>query len=421
MTLTVADAAVRDSPERPGWARLTALLHSDVDGREEPLWIDVPAADAAGLRVSGDPFLAWLAPLAATRGEALRLEAPVDAQLLLQVREVLRIWHIWYPQLADVEVVAPDNTESRPAYAETPSPAPPEVLERPARRTASMFTGGVDSFFTVLRHDAGEGTPATVSIDDLLYVHGFDVPLQNIAAAQRVQVSLQRAADSLGKRFLFVATNLRDTCFGVTDWPRLAHGAALAGVAHALSGAYHTVLLGSSAGYGDLRFWGSHPLTDPMFSSSRLAFLHDGAAFMRVQKTEYVVRSPIAMRHLRVCWESTAGDNCGTCNNCIRTMVSLDALGVLDRSATFSREQLDLRRAARIYCRHDYDYRQFGYVRDLAVREQRPDIAAAVESSLAGSRRLAKRLALVRQLRDRRVVWRWAPAWERWLLRDWVD
>jgi hypothetical protein len=420
VTLTVADVRLEESPERRGWARLTAQLHSDVNGHEEPVWLDVPAADAAGLRVSGDPFLAWLAPLAATRGEALRLESPVDAQLLMQVREVLRIWQIWYPHLSNVAVVAPDGPGALTAAGQPPSPVA-EAVVSPARRTASMFTGGVDSFFTVLRHDAGDGTPASVPIDDLLFVHGFDVPLQNTVAAERVRASLQQAADALGKRFVFVATNLRDTRFRVTDWPRLAHGAALAGVAHALAGAYHTVLLGSSAGYGDLRFWGSHPLTDPMFSSSRLAFLHDGAAFMRVQKTEYVVRSPIAMRHLRVCWKSDAGDNCGTCNNCIRTMLALEALGVLEQSATFRRGQLDLRRAARIYCRHDFDYRQFGYVRDLAVAQRRLDIAAAVESSLAGSRRLSRRLAFVQRLRHRPIVWRWAPGWERQLLRDWID
>jgi len=419
VTLTLADAALRDSPDRPGWARLTARLHSDIDGRDEPLWLDVPAAHATGLRVSGDPFLVWLAPLAATRGEALRLEAPVDVHLLLQVKEVLRIWHVWYPQLADVDIIAPDL--SRCGLDAASLAASPALPAHSARRTASMFTGGVDSFFTVLRHDAGEGTPATIPIDDLLYVHGFDVPLANTVAAERIQASLQQAADAMSKRFVAVATNLRDSCFGAVDWPRLAHGAALAGVAHALSGQYHTVLLGSSAGYGDLRHWGSHPLTDPMFSSSRLTFLHDGAAFMRVQKTEYVVRSPIAMQHLRVCWQSAAGDNCGTCNNCIRTLLTLEVLGALRDSRTFSRDQLDLRRAARIHCRHDYDYRQFGYVRDLAVREQRYDIAAAVETSLAGSRRLAERLVLVRRLRDRRIVWRWAPAWERWLLRDWVD
>jgi hypothetical protein len=420
VTLTVADVRLEESPERRGWARLSARLHSDVDGRDEPLWLDVPASDAAALRVSGDPFLAWLAPLAATRGEALRIESPVDAQLLAQVREVLRIWRIWYPQLTAAAVTSSSSSVASQTRADAP-PAGNEGLAPAAVRTASMFTGGVDSFFTVLRHDAGDGTPSTVAIDDLLYVHGFDVSLANTAAAHRVQTSLQQAADALGKRFVFVATNLRDSAFGVTDWPRLAHGAALAGVAHALSGAYRTVLLGSSAGYGDLRFWGSHPLTDPMFSSSRLAFLHDGAAFMRVQKTEYVVRSPIAMRHLRVCWKSTAGDNCGACNNCIRTMLALEALGVLEQSATFSREQLDLGRAARIYCRHDFDYRQFGYVRDLAEREHRSDIAAAVNTSLTGSRRLAKRLQFVRQLRDRRVVWRWAPAWEQWLLRTWID
>ena len=86
---------------------------------------------------------------------------------------------------------------------------------------------------------------------------------------------------SLGKRLMLVATNLRDTRFGKTDWPGLSHGAALAAVGHALGNRYGTVLIGSSAGYRDLRFWGSHPLTDPMFTSSRVRILHDGAAFIR--------------------------------------------------------------------------------------------------------------------------------------------
>lgn len=406
MTLTLADVAVLESPERPGWTRLVGRLHSDVDDVSESLWLDVPEGVAEGLQASSDAFVAWLAPLAATRRETLQLKAPVDALLLCRIREVLRIWRIWYPELEEVPIVAAETVSSD---------GPPA-----GRRTASMFTGGVDAFFTVLRHDAGAGTPVTVPIDDLLYVQGFDVPLQNTAALQHVQLSLQQAAAALGKRFITVATNLRETRFGTTDWPRLSHGAALAGVAHALSGVYATVLLGSSSGYHDLRSWGSHPLTDPLFSSSRLDIVHDGAAFRRVEKTAYVVQSPIARRHLRVCWRSSAGDNCGTCSKCLRSMLALEALGVLDACSSFDRAALDLERAVRIYCGHDFERRLLGHVRDLATQSNRHDLAAAIDASLSGSRRLAKQLAFVRGLRDRRVIWRWAPAWERWLLRGWV-
>ena len=405
MTLTLSGVEIVTSPRLAGWMRLTGDLHSDVDGRSEAVWFEVAEPDAAALSMSGDAFLAALAPLAALRHEALHVDAPVEASMIDQVREVMRIWAAWYSELQVVSIEAPTHSATSAA----------------AGRTASFFTGGVDSFFTVLRHDAGEGTPSTVTIDDLIFVHGFDIPLGNMAAWTYVTESLQRAADSLGKRLMRVATNLRDTRFGKTDWPRLSHGAALAAVGHALGNRYGTVLIGSSAGYRDLRFWGSHPLTDPMFTSSRVRMLHDGAAFMRVEKTEYVARSPIAMRHLRICWKSTKGDNCGVCNNCYRTMLALEALGVLGESATFDRNALDLHRAERIYCRYDFDFQQFGYVRDLARRQGRSDIATAVERAMANSRRLTRQIAIARRLQGRRIIGSLASTLESQLLRGWID
>jgi hypothetical protein len=415
VTLVVSELTRAASPYRAGWTRLAARVRSDVDTFDESWWLEVADRDADALHLSGDAFLVWLAPVSALRREPVRLEVAVDRELLEQVREVQRVWQTWFPECRAVTIDAP-TTDDITVDADAASSA-----RSRAERTASFFTGGVDSFFTALRHDADEGTPRTVRIDDLIFVHGFDVPLGNERAAAHVITSLAQAAASLGKPLVVVRTNLRETAFGRADWPRHSHGAALAGVAHALGARYHTVLLGSSAGYGDLRFWGSHPMVDPMFHSTRLRVLHDGPAFMRVQKTEYVVRSPIARAHLRVCWKSEAGDNCGRCNNCYRTMLALECLGVLDDCATFDRRTLDLSRVARIYCRHDYDVRQFGYVRDLARREGRRDVAEAVERALADSETLRRRLAFVQRLRDRRIVWRWARAWEARLMRGWID
>lgn len=413
MTLTLSGVHIDSSPRLAGWTRLGGVLHSDADARSEDVWLEVPDRDASALEQNGDAFLSWLAPLASLRGESLRIDAPVRALLLDQVREVVRVWRSWYPAMHDVSLDATALTGTAPTFV-----ASEHTSEKLA---ASMFTGGVDSFFTALRHDAGEGTPTTIKIDDLIFVHGFDVPLANMPAWTTVTESLQRAAESLGKRLVLVASNLRDTRFGATDWPRLSHGAALAGVGHALGARYDTILIGSSSGYRDLRPWGSHPLTDPMFTSPDVRILHDGAAFSRVQKTEYVVKSPIAMRHLRTCWVSTKGDNCGQCNGCYRTMLALDALGVLDECATFDRTSLDMNRAAHVYCRQDYDFRLFAQVRDLALRTGRPDIAAAVEYSLTASPVLTQRLARLERLRNTPLVGQMIPGLERRLMRGWVD
>jgi len=405
----IDQAEITDSPRRPGWVRLAASVHYEgADAGAETVWFEVPTAHAQSLHLSGDSFVSCLAPLAAQRHERMQLVSPTDRLLRDGVQEVTRVWRSWYPQMRDVAIDAPRAID--PACDPAPSP----------RRTASFFSGGVDSFFTALRHDAGEGTPSTHSIDDLILVHGFDIPLANERAFANVEGSLQRAADDMGKRLVTVATNIRETRFSVTDWPALSHGAALASVAHALGTGYHTVLIGSSAGYRDLRFWGSHPLTDPMLSSSSTRVLHDGAAFMRVEKTEYVARSALAMRHLRVCYLSDDGSNCGRCNNCYRTMLALDALGVLDECATFSRSTLDLHRAGRIFCRYDFDFRQFGYVLDLARHHNRPDIVAAVERSISDSRRLHQKLRILQWLRDKPWFRGRVRGWERALMRDWM-
>lgn len=412
--MLITDVAVAES-DRAGSVRLRAsvVCGREVRGGEitrpeggagagETTWFDVDSGVEPLL--SGDAFVTAFAPLAATLGEPIVSEAPVDAMLRAGLMEVSRVWAAWYPEAAVVQITAPER-----------------VAGTGGGRTAAFFTGGVDSFFTVLRHRAREGTPSSLRIDDLVYVNGFDLPLDATAGFARVRESLGRAADQLGARLVCVATNLRETAFARADWSRLSHAAALAGVAHAIGSRYDTVLIASSAGYRDLRFWGSHPLTDPMFSSSSTRILHDGAAFMRVEKTEYIASSVVAQRHLRVCWKSLDGGNCGRCNNCYRTMMALDALGVLDQFMTFDPSALDLRRARRIFCRHDYDVRQFGYVLDLARRCRRADIVEAVEASLGGSRKTRERVALLRRMRDWPVVWRWAPALEKRLLRDWID
>jgi hypothetical protein len=400
--MELRDVGVEPSPRAEGWTRLWGDV-AFANGSSERLWLEVPNDTASSLSTSGDAWLTWLAPLAATLGENLTIRVPCDSVLLRDLRELVRVWRAWYPELSPIALDAPASTAA--AHGE---------------RVASFFSCGVDSFFTALRHAAGDGTPETRQIDDHVLIWGFDIPLSNARAFERVRTSAAQAASEMGRRLVPVVTNLRETRFREADWSLLTHGTALGGVAHALGAAYRTVLIPSSAGYRDLRRWGSHPLTDPMMSSSRVRIVHDGPAFMRVEKTQYVARHAVALRHLRVCYRDPEGGNCGQCNGCYRTMLALEALGALERAATFDRRWLDLHRAERIYLPNDFDVRQFGYVLDLARAAGRDEIARAVSRTLRNSRRRERMIRFVRRLRDKPVAWRWAPAWERRLLRAWI-
>ena len=111
------------------------------------------------------------------------------------------------------------------------------------QRTGAFFTGGVDSFYTLLKHRN--------EISDLIYVHGFDVPLSNKILGSMVSENLRQAADKLGKNLIEIKTNLKDFFNKHITW-NMAHGAALATIAHSLSGDFNKIFIPSSFSYGEL-------------------------------------------------------------------------------------------------------------------------------------------------------------------------
>lgn len=393
---------IEASPREAGWVRLWGDVRYE-NGSADRYWLDVPERHADALSATGDPWLAWLAPLAGTLGERLHVSIPCDPTLLAGVRELLGVWSAWYKPIEAIPIVAKEET----AVAT-------------GSQVASFFSGGMDSFFTALTYAPLPDAANATKIDAHLLVWGFDIPLSNGAAFDRTLRSVTEVATALGRSVLPIVTNIRETRFREADWSLVSHGAALAGVAQALGGRFHTVLVPSCAGYHDLEPWGSHPLTDPMMSSARVRVIHDGAAFTRVQKTELVANHALAATHLRVCYHDDAGGNCGACNKCYRTMLALEALGKLETSTAFDRTKLDLRKAERIYCPNSYDVREFKYILEIARRTGRTDIEHAVETTLRNSARRKRWVDRARSLRDMPVVWRWALGWERRLLSGWL-
>jgi hypothetical protein len=56
----------------------------------------------------------------------------------------------------------------------------------------------------------------------------------------------------------------------------------------------------------------------------------------RLEKIRRISTEPLVQRNLRVCWQNVAGSlNCGRCEKCVRTMLSLDICGTLGRFPGF--------------------------------------------------------------------------------------
>jgi hypothetical protein len=98
------------------------------------------------------------------------------------------------------------------------------------------------------------------------------------------------------------------------------------------------VCIPSSYSYRDFVIMGSTPLTDERFSTEYLQIVHDGAELERAEKVARLIEwdPDLVLAHLRVCALNYGGPyNCGRCWKCVRTMIPLQYLGVLDRAATF--------------------------------------------------------------------------------------
>ncbi len=210
--------------------------------------------------------------------------------------------------------------------------APPEwsvpVPTAANRHTALCFTGGVDSFYTLLRGDQ--------RVERLLFVLGYDIELTDLQRAQAAEASVRQVAAELGVQVDLVRTNLRThKAFRAINWEH-AHGGALAAIGHLLSDHVNQLLISASYPHVFNRPWGTHWELDPFWSSSRLAITHAGAEKWRSEKLAALINEPLVRQHLRVCWENRSpSGNCGECEKCLRTMLVLDGHGCLDQFPVF--------------------------------------------------------------------------------------
>lgn len=256
---------------------------------------------------------AWLTvalPLAMKTGEPLTSAVPVSARWFKGQQQIQHILASWYPALRVVPVTVP-------------------IVERPSRsaRAASFFSGGVDSFSTVLRNRE--------KLSALWVVRGFDIPLEDSSGWAHTLGHITAAADDLGLPLHAIETNLRPIMDLAGGWGTLTNGAALASVALLHQETFGLVFVPASHSFRDLFPWGSHPLIDPAWSTEALELIHEGAHLTRFQKTAEIAASPIALNHLRVCWQNTGEYNCGRCEKCVRTQAAL-ALNGATETPTFA-------------------------------------------------------------------------------------
>lgn len=258
----------------------------------------------------------------------------IDAEVCPELREGLMVamgWlsHWFQPERSKIVVETKQSSSIR-------SP-------RTSERAGIFFSGGIDSFSSLCSNHLHFPVDHPWRIKDGILVYGLE--LDEIAAFDCVVSSLSSVAENIGITFIPIHTNVylryrdEDAADNFRFWNDKFMGAALASVAHALAKRFTVVSIASARHLSDQVPHGSHPLVDTNYSSSDLRIRHDGLTLSRLARTKLVAERGELLENIRVCNQYKLYQpgrlNCGKCEKCVRTMLALLVLGVLNKTGAF--------------------------------------------------------------------------------------
>ena len=264
------------------------------------------------------PFAAALLLPSMKQGEDLVIEGSISAQLYRGMHAIMHEVLKWDIGLQPIKIKA------NALVGDPPRP----------QRSASFFSGGVDSFYTYLKHTTDPIEKDR--IDSFILVNGFDINRRNTQLWDLTLENIKSIAEADKVELIVVRSNIQGLVEPILLWD-YTHGGCLAAVGLFLRGAFHQVYIPSTHSAAEQIPWGSNLALDGHWSTEGTTFIHDGTEATRIEKViSQIARSPLALEHLRVCFANERGAyNCGKCDKCLRTMINLYVAGVLEKSSTF--------------------------------------------------------------------------------------
>ena len=266
----------------------------------------------------------------------IKIDAPISPEIkdgLINSMRCLIDWHGGDRKVIQIE-----------------APMEQEVLfmDKP-ERAGALFSGGIDALAMVRDNHLNFASDHPRHIKDGILVYGvlegeneYDPSFQNVVNA--VKTMAEDAGIGLIQVYTNAYAHFRDLDSDFSFWRFEYHGSFLAAIAHAFAPRFSYASIASTYDFPNLEPWGSHPLLDPLYSTTSLKVRHENAALSRLEKTQLVGEWDVALKHLRVCNEkesySEGNYNCGKCEKCVRTMTAFLALGLLERISTFKEKDV---------------------------------------------------------------------------------
>jgi hypothetical protein len=289
----------------------------------------------------------------------LQVDGDVDARYLENIKKAQATLMSWKPKYKMVDIQGAN---------------PIKASALPGPRVGVFFSGGIDSFYSLLKNRS--------EITDLIFVHGFDIPLDQLSMRERMSAMVRNVGEHFGKRVIEIETNVRQFLDQYVFWG-FTHGSVLGSIAHLLSPQFSRIYIAAARTYTTVIPYGVHPDLDPYWGKEGLELVHDGLEALRTRKVSIISQHDIVLNSLRVClWFPQHALNCGKCEKCVRAMVYLRTFGALDRCTTFE-TPLDLDRLTRLKLPRDPSGDALLDVFNiLKARGDDPELATAVRKTI---------------------------------------
>src|SRR5271157_3680137 len=134
--------------------------------KPERAWFALPECYLPYISGRADAFAAGFLPLAMVVKEDLLIEGALSPRLAAGLQEYQLALNSWYPKqmaLMDIQAVHPSVLP----------------FEQAGRSCVSLFSGGVDSSYTLMTHLPDYQPLSDFQVKYALFVQGFDIPLQD--------------------------------------------------------------------------------------------------------------------------------------------------------------------------------------------------------------------------------------------------
>lgn len=309
--------------------RISAEVTTDFPGKlPKDLWFEIPSSEHVPHdgRVDMTPFVLSLVFPAMRLKKDITVEGSMSESLYYALEQLQAIFSGWYKNLSPIKIHVSDGLHSL------------TNMDNTQRGVVTCFSGGVDSFHTLRKHQDHQSPRYRVT-HALFGLFGPPFHWSKPDVYDAALKTYDTMLSSIGVKLVSVRSNAYDFSWPLNLAWEIPHAFITAASMHVFGNRFSKGYIPSSFHYKKLFIWGSHPLTDPLLSTESTQIIHDSLHVTRMEKVEQIADWELAQKHLNVCTVRTPENlNCGRCSKCLRTMLELACTPHFKKFSTFPQD-----------------------------------------------------------------------------------